>query len=390
MKQKSVSATYLKTFLQCPQKFYYKYQEKKTPVETGDARAFGTAVHEALEKMYTRLGEKGAAPDEEDYNYVYDVFLDSAIDNQLIDQGLYDEGRQMLKARLDAFDPTEKVVGLELLFGFRDSGLVVTTERGTPLIGAIDKVVELDKDTVVVIDYKTSRTALTDDQSAKDEQMSLYDLAISKLYPQYKNIIMVFDYLRLSPVITHRTPEQRANFEKFIDKMYDKIGEMDESEVKPKLNEFCGWCDYKAFCPKFTEYVNNADILLKPLGAMGEEEFVSEWGRFMLMRKIVDSYHRDLKMHAVNISQGDKTTLIKGSNKTLYQTQVSRVYYNSKTLLDIIPKEDCHQLISVRKEAVDKYLADRPEYADEIAKTAKVSYQSPFFKIRKKKAEDGS
>lgn len=387
MKQKAVSSTYLKMFLQCQQKFYFKYQEKKPQVKSGDALPFGIAVHEALEKAYTRLTEKGKAPDESDYKYAYDVFLDSAIDFGLIDQGLYDEGRQMLKGRLDGFDPEEKVIGLELKFGFADSDIKVFTSGGTELIGAIDKIVELDKDTVVVIDYKTSRTALTDKQAAVDEQMSLYDLVINKLYPQYKNIILVFDYLRLTPVITHRTEKQRAQFEEFIDKVYTKIGDMDDSEIKTRVNDFCGWCDYKAFCPKFNEYVNNADILLKPLGDMPDEEFVEEWGRFAQMKKIVNSYDREMKMHAVNMSQGDSKTTIEGAKKSLYQVQTSRTYYNTKTVLDSIPKDDCVGLVTIRKKEVDKYLSDRPELAKEVCKTMQVSYQSPFFKIRDKKRD---
>lgn len=386
MKQKPVSSTYVKTFLQCPQKFYYKYQDKKVPVVSGDARAFGIAAHEALEKMYERLSNPSRLPKEEDYNYVYKVFLSCAIDNGLVSQELYDEGRQILKARLDSFDPSEKVLGLELRFGFPgDGSLQVSTSGGTPLMGAIDKVVELDKDTIVVIDYKSSRTALTTAEAAVDEQLSLYDVVVHKIYPKYKNIIIVLDYLRLSPVITHRTEEQRATFELFLDEVYDKIGRMDESSIKPMLNEFCGWCDYRSYCPKYSEYIKDENLLIKPLGGLTDEEFVEEWDRFLNVRRIVTNYDRELKMHAVNISRGDSRTTIAGESKVLYQTQVSRVYYNPKTILDVIPKEDCVRLMSVKKADVDKYLSDRPEYYDAISKTMSIEYQSPYFKIRAKK-----
>lgn len=388
MKQKPVSSTYIKTFLQCPQKFYYKYHERKDALQTGEARAFGIAVHEALEKAYKRLSGN-RRPNNDDYEYTYQVFIDSSIDNGLIDQDLYAEGRQLLKDRLDNFDPKEKVIGLELKFGFRGSDIQVSTSGGTPLIGAIDKIVELDKDTLVVIDYKTSRTALTDNEASKDEQLSLYDLAVSKLFPNYKKVIVALDYLRLSPVITHRTPKQRKQFEEFVDRVYDKIGKMKEEDVKPSLNEFCGWCDYKSFCPKYCEYVSSPDLLLKPLGSMSDADFVREWEKVSNIKRAVDSYQRDLKMHAANISQGDRKTKIIGDEKVLSQTQVSRVYYDAKTILDVIPKKDCSNLITVKKKAVDNYISDRPEYADAVSKTMQVTYQSPFFRIRKKTSKDG-
>jgi len=213
MKRKPVSATYISSFTQCLQKFFFKYHTDKKPVMTGEARAFGIAVHEALEFMYERLSKSGNLPTEEDYNAVYKHFLDSGVQNSLVSQDLYDEGRAMLKARLDSYDPAEKILGLELRFGFDfEDSVDVSTPGGTPLIGAIDKIFELDEDTIVVSDYKTSRTALTDAEAAIDPQMSLYDLVIHQLFPQYKNVIIVIDYLRLKPVITHRTEEQRLWF----------------------------------------------------------------------------------------------------------------------------------------------------------------------------------
>ena len=75
----------------------------------GEARAFGTAVHEGLEFMYQRLTETGTAPTEKDYKDVHQRFIDSGIENQLSDQSLYDEGHQLLKVRLDNYDTAEKV-----------------------------------------------------------------------------------------------------------------------------------------------------------------------------------------------------------------------------------------------------------------------------------------
>ena len=197
MKRKPVSATYIKTFTQCLQKFYFKYHTDKQPVMRGEALPFGIAMHEALEKMYRRLKDTGRLPTTDDYNYVYSVFLDSGLKNNLSNQDLYNEGRQILKTRLDSYSLSEKILDLELKFGFSDqeNSLQVSTPGGTPLIGAMDKTLELDKDTLVILDYKTSRTALTDQEANSDEQLSLYELVGHIVYPQYKNIIVVLDYL---------------------------------------------------------------------------------------------------------------------------------------------------------------------------------------------------
>lgn len=386
MRGYSISATYMKMYLQCLQKFYFRYYSDKTPLVTGEARAFGTAVHMALEKLYERLGNKGKAPTQEDYDYIIHVFMDAAVKGQLSDQDLYDEGRKIILQRLDKFNPNEKVLGLELLFGhpYDNPTIPVLTKRGTSLVGAIDKLLELDSDTIVVIDYKTSRTALTQDEADKDEQLSLYDLAVSKLYPQYKNIILMLDYLRLEPVLTHRTVAQRVSFEEQIDCVYDAIQKLDVETIKPNLNDFCGWCDYRNYCSAFQKTINDPDLLVKPFGALSDGELVNEWDRFSNMKRMITGYERDLKMHVSNTAMSRRASDLVGDDKVLYRIQRSRVAYNTKAVLDTVPISDCYPLLSVNTRTLERYLVDHPELAKPISETAEVSFDSSFFKIRKK------
>lgn len=385
MKTNPISSTYIKMYEQCLQKFYFRYHTKKRPAEVGEARPFGTAVHEALEAMYKRLSSKDGLPTEEDYDFVFKTFLQSGLKNNLSDQGLYEEGKFLLKRRLDSYDPSEKILGLELKFGlpYHNPEITVTTDGGTPLVGAIDKVFELDKDTIVVVDYKTSKTALTDEEAAKDEQLSLYDLAVSKLFPEYKNIILVLDYLRLSPVISHRTEEQRVWFGKFVDELYSQVAELEEKDIKPRLNMFCGWCDYKNYCQKYCDAISDKDLLVKPLDSMDDNEFVEEWIRFGNVRKMVDAYKRELSMHASNRARENDNTNIVGSDHVLYKVQSSRVYYDAGTVMNTIPKQDAVKMLSVNKTALDKYLLDHPEHSDKVNETAKVSFAASFFKHKK-------
>jgi len=387
MKCKPLSSTYIKTFNQCLQKYFFKYHTDKEPMMSGQARAFGTAVHEALEHMYGILNGTGRKPTESDYNSVMQKFMESGINNQLSDQELYAEGRTILKARLDSYDPSEKVIGLELRFGwpYHEPEIPVYTGGGTPLTGAIDKLVELDQDTLVVIDYKTSRTALTDKEAEVDEQLSLYDLAASILFPKYKNIIVVLDYLRLEPVITHRTPEQRAAFSEFCDEVYRQVELLQPEQVKPRLNEFCGWCDFRMYCTAYSKVLSDPDLLVKPLELYSPTEFVEEWSRFSNVRRAIEGYKRELDMHASNLLSRNEETEIVGDEVTLYKVQTSRVYYDTATVLKTVPKEDCAGLMSVNKTSLDKYLVDHPEYSEDIGSTAKISFASSFLKTKKSK-----
>ena len=143
MRQRPLSASSIKTFLLCALQYYYKYEDKKPRGGRTDPLSFGTAVHEALECLHTRVSESGAPPTTEDYEAVLSTFMHSATSGGLSDLALYQEGKEMLLARLDNIDHTEKIVGLELKFELE-------TPNGTPFLGSIDKLIELDHETAVI------------------------------------------------------------------------------------------------------------------------------------------------------------------------------------------------------------------------------------------------
>lgn len=61
MKPITISHTHLKTFEQCPKKYYHLYVARDAPKEQSEAMDFGTKVHTALE---TRVRDGVVLPDE--------------------------------------------------------------------------------------------------------------------------------------------------------------------------------------------------------------------------------------------------------------------------------------------------------------------------------------
>lgn len=380
MQVKPLSATSVKMYLECLLKYYYQYVDKKPREESGEHLAFGIAVHSALERMYNLLKDsEGQAPTPEMYNDVLATFRDTAAECGLSDLSLYQEGKDMITERLDNVTLEEKIISLEERFH-------LTTEGGTPFTGSIDKLIELDPETAVVIDYKTSRMALTQEEADRDIQLSMYDLAVSLLYPQYKTIVLAFDYLRLGDVVTHRTPEQRKIFSEFLDSVYKNIQELKPEDVKPKLNPFCGWCQFKNFCPAYTKAINDPDLLITPLSSMSEDEFVQSWVRVKDVKKLVDSRAREMTDQAYQrVMKGQNS--IKGAGYEVYKVQTPRVNYDSSTILEVVGPEKFAKMASVSKSAVDKFLKDNPDYKDKIQETASYSYNAAHFRHRKVKDE---
>ena len=118
---------------------------------------------------------------------------------------------------------------------------------------------------------------------------------------------------------------------------------------------------------------------------MSNKELVEEWERFSNIKKMVDSYDREMKLHVSKLAIGSNEIGLIGENKTLYRVQNSRAAYNVKTVLDTIPVEDCHDLLYVKKTTMDKYLIERPEFKDKIESTLQLFYTTPFFRLKKNK-----
>jgi RecB family exonuclease len=162
------------------------------------------------------------------------------------------EGKELVKKRLNKFLTGKKLLGLETKFGFwTDDSIDVTTSAGVPLMGAIDKIEEYNKDTLLIIDYKTSKTAPTPDQLRTDMQLSIYDIVARKLWPQYNNVVLALDLLKSDLVFTYRTEEARQETESYLKKIYDGMLSLKAEEVKASLNMFCPWCDYKDYCDTY-------------------------------------------------------------------------------------------------------------------------------------------
>jgi hypothetical protein len=208
----------------------------------------------------------------------------------------------------------------------------------------------------------------------------MYDLAVSTMFPQYKTIICVFDYLRLSEVVTHRTPEQRQLFVELLDAIYKNICENTAADVAPRLNSFCPWCDYRGFCPQYQKLITDPDLLIVPPGELSNEDLVLAWDAVSAAKKIIDGQQRELKAEAYERMKQSETVC--GSERELYKTQSSRVNYDSRTIFEIAGKDAFITMSSVGKAAVDRFLRDNPEHAEEIGRTASFSFLAPSFRTR--------
>lgn len=376
-----LSATRVSTFLRCKRKYWFQYEEH-IPKLSNPSFKLGLACHEALElagNIWLTKGRFG----KEDLEKIFTLYDEISIREGIEFMEVHREGKELVQSRLSSFSLGNQIISLEKKFGFLDGAHPdFKTKYGVPLIGAMDKVVELDNESLIIVDYKTSKTSPTPEQLKDDLQLSLYDLVGSMLWPQYDRIILCLDMLKSDPVYTYRTPQQREDFDKYLLTVYNTMISLDKKDALPSLNIFCPWCDYKEYCEKYIEACTKSQYEFLPSSKLSNEQLISEYDTISETVKILETRKRDIGMLIMEKIKMSGENL-KGDNKQIYVRQSSRSNYDIKVVQSVVEPVDFVELVSLNKKAVDDYCSRHPQAKKKIEESSTTNYTTPFLASKK-------
>jgi RecB family exonuclease len=372
MKCPALSATRVNSWLTCGLKYKFSYHSD-LPRKDSIFFKLGKAVHSALEfagKMY-----KFEPFSKEEYHLIADRFLEEAAKERIDEIELLKDGKDMVINKAHDFQFGRKTLSLEKFFRTK-------TDGGIPLIGAIDRIVEIDDNTIGIIDYKTSKFAMSGAELRSDVQLSMYDLVAKIMYPDYKKRVLVMDYLRSKPVLSYRSDEEREEFTKFISQIYQSILDTHEDDLKPSLNKFCSNCDYRSYCPAYTQVLGAADQNYVAAELLNNTELITEWEDVKNRKKVLEERERELKMIVADRIR-ETGENIQGGGKRLIVRQNSRVMYDREMVFKYVPSADWRKVTTVHKKGLEDYLRnERPDLSKKIRDTATYSFNAPFFVVK--------
>ena len=256
------SPSKLTTWLDCPRRFRLQYLEKKKAPFSWAHNSLGSSAHIALSKWFdldvsARTPEAGAALVRA--SWVHDGFRDE-------EQSLMWQQRtaEMVAKYLSDVDPQSEPLARERQVAFTSDVLA--------LAGKVDRVdIEHDEEGehAVVIDYKTGKHILTDDDARTSLALAAYVLGVRRTMKK-----------RSYRVELHHLPSQRvSSFEHTEESLarhlsradsigreaqaattefaaLDKAMQNGEADAIERLDEvfpaqpggLCGWCDMRRWC----------------------------------------------------------------------------------------------------------------------------------------------
>ncbi len=160
------------------------------------------------------------------------------------------------------------------------------------VLGYIDRINRINDDTIEVVDYKTNRMLFTRDEVDASLQLTLYDIAVRRLYPWVKNVKLVFHMLRHDiRMQTERTPEQLQAALRYV----EALGDQTENSTFPaKLNKNCIYCDHKEQCEAYANALKGKrDIVCEDL--TDPETVAKEREEIAVLAKILADRKRKLE-----------------------------------------------------------------------------------------------
>ena len=258
-----VSWSGLQTFEQCPRRWAHTYLDKRTEPQ-GDAAFFGNLVHDALERVV-----KGECYGP--HNYV------SCLSE------VWGENQEEIDARWTSPERMQRSVealrcvanGVEKMPERREAILHAEYEldvdvEGVRVKGYIDRVDEgIDRDEVILIDYKTGKPPRSRYYSQAFQQLKFYALAYELQNPDARVCEVKLHYLRPGVSgVSGTTLEDRvgngdtAEMLDYIRFTWQDICESVERDSEgghpffERTGPLCGWCGFKDECEPGQVYLS--------------------------------------------------------------------------------------------------------------------------------------
>jgi putative RecB family exonuclease len=238
----------LAAYEDCPRRYRYSYVDRPTP-QKGPPWAhnsLGASVHTALKSWFdlpaprrsTSLGPLLRR------TWVREGYVDEVQERQA-----YQRAMEWLTRYVEELDP-----------GFEPIAVERTVAAKTPtlaLSGRVDRIDDIGGE-LVIVDYKTGRTGLGEDDARGSRAMALYAFAAGKLFRRTcrrvelhhlpTGRIAAFEHTEASLERHLQRAEQTAADVAAAEK--ELAAGADPDQAFPATpGSLCGWCDFRRVCP---------------------------------------------------------------------------------------------------------------------------------------------
>lgn len=296
----SYSHSRLETFERCPKRYQFAYVVKPdiAPEETIEA-FMGSRAHDALEWLYRErqmartpsldglLQTYGSSWDREWHEGVRVVRPEYGPDDY---RKVGEEALAKYHARYAPFDGAV-TVGIE-----QRVEIPIDPDGRYRMVGFIDRLDRVSDGVYEIHDYKTSGSLPEQAKFDADRQLALYQLAVQEMWPDVREVSLVWHYLRFDAEIrSKRNLEEleslRSDTLELIRTVDGLVAEAERaaaegadpveawSRFEPRTSSLCDWCEYQTLCPARAHLTQIRQLTLEDLPSDDGVELVNRYIR---------------------------------------------------------------------------------------------------------------
>jgi len=252
--------TRLASWLDCPRRYRMTYLDRPPPPKGPPwaHNSLGASVHNALAgwwRLPLARRTVAAAGDLLDGGWIDQGYAGDAQSAQW-----RDSARRMVERYTATLDPATEPLGVERTVGARTEQIVLS--------GRVDRLDERrgpggDR-VLAVVDYKTGRRPLTQDDARTSMPLALYALAAARMF---RTVCRLVELHHLPTATVHAWEHSDAGIGRQLRRAESIAAECADADERfraglpaaevdevfpPRPGPACGWCDYRLLCPEGT------------------------------------------------------------------------------------------------------------------------------------------
>jgi putative RecB family exonuclease len=235
-----LSPTRLRLYLFCPKAYHYYYVRKLRWGQMSAGYALGGSLHRTLEAFHRTGPTEHVADLIEQFSSAWSArgYRDVAEETEH-----FTAGEDMLRRYFEEAARSQR----ETVFVER------TVSHEYPryvLFGKIDRLDRLPSGELEVVDYKSGRRAVTEEQVRGSLALGLYQLVVARTYPMEPVRAAIYCLPTGATASVLRTTEELAELEAGFRRIAERI--LDEVDYAPTPGPHCAECAFQRICPAST------------------------------------------------------------------------------------------------------------------------------------------
>lgn len=315
------SHSQLETFENCPLKYRLQYLERIKAGRRSIEAFMGSVVHATLEKLYRDLRMSRLPSPEEVSRYYLEQWDTAFGDDVFIVRSEYraedyrETGLRCVQGYYTRYYPFSGGVPIWLEKAVRIP-LYDADGREIDFTGVLDRLDGLEEGRYEIHDYKTSQSLPDRESLEKDRQLSLYQLAVEKAFPDARDVELVWHYLVFGREL--RLKRERRELEEVAAAAVEVVRRIESSrDFPPRESELCEWCEMQEHCPKRKHLFMTASLPMHELGMDRGIRLVDQYVEWQGKKKEAEERIEQLRGELLEFADFHGVENIRGSCKLL-------------------------------------------------------------------------